>query len=149
MVLAKGLGELLPGFLLDILAFGGQNNTPTGSIAVPTQDGTTAYYSNSFPLRRGMTFGWEIQLSGATPNVKVELEQGNQRPNAELAADSAWCIPDNKTTAMFPAISNTNVHQTAYAPNSTGFGRLKITGGTSNGANVMVIVARQYAIKNV
>lgn len=146
-----GIGESLPGFLLDILNFGGINNKATGVIAVASSDNVTVVYSNSFPLRRGVIFGWEVKLGGTgTKAVKIELEQGNIRPVTEGLSDSAWVVPDNKTgNPMFVDVTDTNTHHAAYAPNPSAFGRLKITGLTGNDASTTLAVARQYAIKNV
>lgn len=145
--MTTGIAEILPGFLLDILAFG---VTPSGDIAIPTAD-ATAYYSNSFPLRRGITYGWEVAFtSGGTVAAKIELEQGNQRPATEGASDTAWAVPDNKTASpMFSAVADTARHFTAYSPDATGFGRLKITGASGNAATTKLHVARAYAIKTV
>ena len=149
--MAAGQTEMLPGILLDILKFGGINNTPTGNIAIPTADGSTVYYSNSFPLPRGGTFGWELQFtSSGTVACTVELEHGNQRPATEGAADTAWAIPDNKLTTnrLWPAAADTNVHFFAYSPDATAFGRLKITGNSTNNAATALSKARMYRIKN-
>lgn len=144
------MSEMLPGFLLDILAFGGVNNVPR-PLTVPLADNATPVYSNSFPLRRGLTFSWEIKLGGTgLKAVKVELEQGNVRPGTEGAADAAWVVPDNKSAApLFASIGDTATHNVPYAPNATGYGRLKFTGLTSNDASTTVTVARQYGIKTV
>lgn len=141
------MSEMPPGALLDILNFG---VTPTGAIAVPTQD-TTAYWSNSFPLRRGMTFSWEVKLGGTgTKAVKIELEQGNQRPVTEGAVDTTWAVPDNKTaTPMYASVADTAKHIVAYAPDATGYGRLKLTGLTGNDASTTLTIAKQYGIKTV
>lgn len=146
--MVAGLGEILPGFLLDILNFGGQNNTPTGAIAVAS---TGTAYSNSFPLRRGVTYGWTVKMtSSGTVTVKVELEQSNVRPVTEGASDVNWVVPDNKSASpMFSAISDTNIHNVAYSPNATGFGRLKLTGSGSNDASTKLAVAQAYGIKTV
>ena len=139
-----GQGELTPGFLLDILAFG---TSPTGKITV---DATAVAYSNSFPLRRGMTFGWEVMFDSAgSVNCKVELEQGNARPTTEGVADAAWVVPDNKAASpMFAAITDKLDHQVAYAPNAMAYGRLKFTGITGNNAATQVVTAKMYSIKN-
>lgn len=143
-----GLGEMLPGFLLDTLSFGGQDVSPTGDITV---NGTGIVYGKSFPLRRGITYGWELQFTSVgAVNVMVELEQGNQRPATEGSSDSAWAIPDNKTASpMFAAITDTNAHFVAYSPDATAFGRLKFTGISGNNAATKVHVARAYCIKTV
>lgn len=142
------MAEMLPGFLLDILTFG---VTPIGQIAVALADSVTPAYSNSFPLRRGCIMGWEIQLGGTgTKAVKVELEQSNVRPAVEGTADVNWVIPDNKVaTPLYADITDVLKHQVAYAPNPTGFGRLKFTGLVGNDPSTVVTAARVYALKNI
>ena len=146
--MTTGLGEMLPGFLLDILKFGGQLNVPL-AIAVPLSDNSTPVYSNSFPLRRGLTYSFEIKLGGTgTKAVKVQLEQSNQRPGTEGSADNAWVVPDDRTT-IFADITDTNTHIAAYAPEATAFGRLKVIGLTGNDASTVISVARAYGIKTI
>lgn len=149
MAFASGLGEILPGTLLDILAFGGQNNLATGDILVNASN--AAVFSNSFPLRRGVTYAWEVTFtSPGSVVVKVELEQGNQRPATEGATDTSWAVPDNKTASpMFSSITDTNMHSAAYSPNASAFGRLKLTGSGANNAGTKLHVARAYGIKTV
>ncbi len=141
-------GEMLPGALLDTLNFIGQGTTVSGDILV---NATGTAFGRSFPLRRGMTYGWEVQFtSPGSVNVKIELEQGNQRPGTEGSSDTAWAVPDNKTAnVMFPAITDTNVHFTAYSPDATAFGRLKMTGIAGNDAGTKLHVARAYGVKTV
>lgn len=142
-----GLGEMLPGVLLDTLNFLGQGTSVSGPITVAS---TSVAYGRSFPLPRGVTFGWEIQFSSlGTTDVKIELEQSNQRPATEGSSDTAWAIPDNKVAApLFAEITDKNVHFTAYSPDATAFGRFKFTGLGTNAASTAAAVARVYRIKN-
>jgi hypothetical protein len=144
--MTDGLGELAPGFLLDLLTFG---KSPSGSIAIA--GGAAVAYGNSFPLRRGVMSGWEVKFtSTGTILVKVELEQGNQRPVTEAVADATWAIPDNKVaTPIFAAIADTNKHIAAYAPDVTAYGRLKFTGSGANDASTKCTVAKVYQLKSV
>lgn len=146
-------GTQLPGFLLDLVAYQNAKQL-VANLATPIAVATTAVvYTQSFPLRRGMTFGWEIKMSSSgVCTVTIELEQANQPPTTELAQDDAFVIPANKTGAngMFPAgtIITTNTYNVAYSPNASALGRLKITGTGSNDATTALAVARMYAIKN-
>jgi hypothetical protein len=139
------VGNQLPGFLVDILA-------STGALAVA---GTGVAYSNSFVLRRGVTFGWEVKLtSSGVCTVTIELEQANQPPTTEGTQDDAFVIPVNKltTAGMFPTgiiVTAATHYITAYSPDATVLGRLKITGTGSNDASTKLVLARMYEIKNV
>ena len=80
----------------------------------------------------------------------MELEQSNVRPATEQAADANWSIPDNKTaTPLFAAVTDALIHNQAYSPNATAFGRYKFTGLSSNNAATQCVTARAYAIKTV
>ena len=147
-------GTMLPGRLIDILKVG-QEASPTiftgATIAIASTD--TAY-SHSFPLPRGMTFGWEIVLtSSGVVAVTVELEEANQPPTTEGAQDDAFVIPVGKTTTngLFPTgvVIATGVHyMVAYSPVAAALGRLKFTGTGANDAATVCSVARLYVIKN-
>ena len=144
---ASQAGNLNPGFLVDILALGGVTTLAVAS--------TNVAYSQSFILRRGCTYGWEIKMhntSGAC-TVTVELEQANQPPATEGAQDDAFVIPVGKgtTNGMFPTgtiVAADTVYITAYSPVATVFGRLKFTGTGSNAASTVCSRARMYEIKN-
>lgn len=138
---------LFPGTLLDIIALGGATSIAVG--------GTNVAYSQSFYLRRGMTFGWEVKFtSSGVCTATVELEQANQPPNTEKAQDDSFVIPVGKgtTNGLFPTgviVAAATRYITAYAPVATILGRLKITGTGSNDASTVLALARVYEIKNV
>ena len=146
-------GTNYPGLLWDILKFGGANFPAQAHTNIPVA-GTAVAYSNSFKLNRGMTYGWEVAFtSSGVCTVTVELEQGNQPPTTEGAADGSWVIPVGKATTngLFPAgtiIAPATTYITAYSPVATILGRLKITGTGSNDASTVLSLARVYEIKN-
>ncbi len=137
------MAETLPGILFDILR--GSTSKAVG--------GTNVAYTKSFPLPRNSSFGWDVQFdSPGVVNVKVELEQSDVRPVTEESADTTnWTIPLNKSTPMIAAVTDELVNKTAYAPNASAFGRLKLTGlnsGTTNDAGTVLTRARMYTVKN-
>lgn len=139
-------GNQVPGFLNDILAAGGDT-----SIAVGT---TSVAYSQSFVLRRGVVFGWEVKMtSSGVVAVTIELEQANQPPNTEKAQDDSFVIPVGKATTngLYPTgviVAANTRYITAYSPVATVLGRLKLTGTGSNDASTVLSLARRYAIKS-
>lgn len=146
-------GTNFPGLLWDLLEFGGAlfpNKIHTNLAC----GGTSTYWTNSFKLNRGMTFGWEVALtSSGTVAVTIELEQGNQPPTTEGAADGSWAIPVDRltTNGMFPSgtiVAAATTYITGYQPDATILGRLKITGTGSNDASTVLSLARCYQIKN-
>lgn len=147
-------GTQLPGVLLDLIKY--QNQAQSGATLVTPigVGGTSVYYTQSFPLHRGVIFGWEFKVtsSGAVA-LTIELEQANQPPNTELAQDDAFNIPIGKTTTngLIPTgnIVAAGWFNTAYAPISSALARLKITGTGSNHASTALAIARVYQIKSV
>ena len=139
-------GNVTPGFLVNILGLGGVT-----TLAVPS---TNTVYSQSFILRRGCTYGWEIAFtSNGVVAVTVELEQSNQPPVTEGAQDDSFVIPVGKATTngLYPTntIVAANVRYiTAYSPIATVLGRLKFTGTGANAASTVCSIARMYEIKN-
>ena len=132
--------EINPGTVVDILQLGGVT-----SLAAPSE---TTVFSQSFPLLKGAAYGWTLQFSSAGDiDVKVELEQGFTRPTTEGTTDTAtFVVPDNKTTELI-SIDDEDLHVTAYAPDATPYGRLKITGQSGNAASTTLTTAKFYVIK--
>ena len=148
-------GNVTPGFLVDILALGYQSNplifTSKTMLAVAS---TNTVYSQSFILRRGCTYGWEVAFtSSGVVAVTVELEQSNQPPVTEGSQDDSFVIPVGKATTngLYPTgtIAATGVRYiVAYSPVATVLGRLKFTGTGINAASTVCSIARMYEIKN-
>jgi hypothetical protein len=147
-------GTNYPGLLWDLLAQGGANSKTGQAHTSVACGGTSVYWTNSFKLNRGMTFGWEVALtSSGVCTVTIELEQGNQPPTTEGAADGSWVIPVGKSGAngLFPSgtiVAAATTYIVAYAPVATILGRLKITGTGSNDVSTTLSLARLYDIKN-
>lgn len=146
------LGTQLPGVLLDLVKY--QNQEQLGAtLTTPIACGGAAvYYTQSFPLHRGVIFGWEFKVtSTGVVALTIELEQANQPPNTELAQDDAFGIPIGKTTTngLIPTgnITGAGWFKTAYAPIASAVGRLKITGTGSNDASTALAIARLYQLK--
>ena len=148
-------GTLYPGFLTDILALGYALNptifTSATALAIAS---TGVVYSRSFVLRRGMSFGLELKFtSSGVVAVTVELEQSNQPPVTEGSQDDSFVVPVDKATTngLFPTgkitAGNTR-YITAYAPDPTILGRLKLTGTGANDASTVLTIARLYEIKD-
>ena len=146
---------VIPGLLLDVLALGYQSNplifTNATSLAIA---GTGTVYSQSFMLRRGVTYGWEVKFAGTVVAVTCELEQANQPPATEGAQDDAFVIPVGKATTngLYPTgtiIATATRYITAYSPVATVMARFRFTGTGSNNADCVCNLLRVYEIKNV
>lgn len=113
--------------------------TPQGTTAPATfavgGTGTPAYWTKSFPLPKGRSFGMLIRLLSAnTKNIKAELEQGNTVPGTENATDAAWAV----TTELSAAITSTTPVIAAPAPKVTKYARVKFSTLSGNHADVVV-----------
>lgn len=147
-------GTQLPGVLLDLINYQSQQNVLAGNAAITTFPvaSTGVVYTQSFPLHRGMIFGWEFKVtSSGVVALTIELEQANQPPTTELAQDDAFSIPIGKTTTngLIPtgSIVAAGWYKTAYAPIASALARLKITGTGSNDASTALTIARLYQLK--
>lgn len=152
----QGLGEQLPGTVLDFLQMTLAAVTAGGAGATITASGVTVastgvIYLQSFTLPRNVTFGWLAQFTSVgAVDARIDLEQGWARPATEGAADSSWSVPDNKrtTNALFQEITDQLVHITSFSPDATPFARIKITGLGSNNAATLLSSMKAYALKN-
>lgn len=158
----QGTGEQIPGTIMDFIqmtsqmkvildAAGTSHSLPTVTASGITVNGTGTIYLPSFIKPRNVTWGWLAKFASVgTVDAKVELEEGWARPTTEGASDAAWVSADNKLTSsmLFQEISDTLNHITAYAPNATPYGRIKITGLGSNNAATLIASMKAYVIKN-
>ena len=150
------IGTQFPGVLLDLIKFQSEQNVLAGAAAITSIScgGASTYYTQSFPLHRGVVFGWEFKVtSSGVVALTIELEQSNQPPTTELFQDDAFGIPIGKTTTngLIPSgnIITVGWYKTAYAPIPSVLGRLKLTGTGGNDATTALSVARVYQIKTV
>lgn len=110
--------------LIDLLAREGVTTLVVG--------GTSVVYSKSVPMPFSDTFGIEYNVtSPGTIDVKVELEQGNQLPATEGAADANWAV----TQTLETSLADGAVRFKALSPIVTKFMRLKLTGQGLNNAS--------------
>ena len=143
-------GTLLPGFLFDILA--NQNSKQGTSLTGFAVASTATVRSQSFILRRGVTYNWEFRVtSSGTVALTIELEESNQPPNTELSQDDSFVIPIGKgtTNGLVPTgnITAAGTYRVLYTPAGSAVGRLKITGTGSNDASTVVTVAKIHEVR--
>ena len=83
------------------------------------------YYTHTFVLTHQRFFGCELKFSTDTDvNVKVELEQGNERPAVQGSYSANYVVAAD----TIATITDENVHLCPVAPVVAIYGRLKITG---------------------
>ena len=96
-------------------------------------------YTRSFRLGDADTFAFKYRAVSAssTPDVLIQMEVGDSVPTTEGAADTSWIVPaehDNieasLTTELWKKLD--------FAPVTSKYGRLKITGSGSNPADTIV-----------
>lgn len=106
------------------------------SIAI---DGATGVgYSDTFQLQAGRVYAFDFQAtSDGTVEVLVALEQSNDLPTTESAADLKYVIP-NDAAALDADIGDELRHIKAYAPAATKYARFKFTGSGSNHTSTVI-----------
>lgn len=133
--------------VVDILEVtnGGKSDT---SITVAT---TGTAYSKSFPLPFTASFGFSLQFStGGAVAVTVELEQSNDLPATEEAADTGWAVPIDADGASQGGIidaDSENYMVVNFAPVVSKYARLKLTGTGSNAADTKLILAQMNFVQ--
>jgi len=137
--MALALNESTASNFIDILQLAN-----VSSLAVPSQ---TAVRTYSFPFFENRSFGWEVQFSGTTINVKIQLEQAVQgRPSSEGGgADVDYVIPDEDIN-IADGITDNTVHLIKFAPGVFPFGRLLLTGLSGNTSDVLLTRCRLVTV---
>ena len=114
--------------------------TATGVEAIPVA-GVVTVYSESFPLFDvEKAFGVKILAGGTgTKKVLVELEESNARPSTEGSADSDYVEADSVPDVAL--LTDTDLHIVEVEPILRMYGRLKLTGQSTNDASTTVTVS--------
>lgn len=124
--------------LVDILGLGGVTQAAVASEGV--------FYSECFPIEDA-TYSFEyLFTSGGTVKAKVQLEQSNVLPATEGAASANFVVPDG-ALELDDACEDEVVHIKAYAPASTLYGRIKVTGLATNDASTVLSRLRMTLAK--
>jgi hypothetical protein len=91
------------------------------------------YYTHTFVITHQRYFGCELQFSSDTDvNVKVELEQGNVKPDVQGSYSPNFVV----ATDLIDNITDENVHLYPITPVVAVYGRIKVTGlNNSDGVN--------------
>lgn len=117
--------------------------TENAGISLVINGSGSVVYGASFPVPDAALMGWWIQFdSPGVVAVKVELEQGLDRPATEGSADTGYVVPDSITTEMFANIDDEDLHATAYSPVVSKYARLKLTGLAGNNAATELAIAK-------
>lgn len=99
---------------------------------------TGTVYTPSFPLMGAEAFGVTLlAASDGDVDVKIELEQGEQRPTTEEAVDASfWKEPDGMADVL--VVNDKLLHKKNLAPVPGLYGRFKLTGQGSNDATTTI-----------
>ena len=114
----------------------GFNSKVANALAIASQ---AVVYSNSFRMSFGESFGASFLATSASsvPDLKIELEQGDNPPTTEGSSDSNYVVADG----VAPLYANLTVETTkrrAISPVPSAYGRYKITGGASNPSDTVI-----------
>ncbi len=118
--------EITPIILRNWLNIQGNNNAPVDVAGVGIG------YTVTLPLTQESSFGLLLQFSSpGSIEVKVDFEQGNNRPATEQAASPEFVIPAN-AISLFESITDSDIHIVAFNPVVTKYARLLLTGSGVN-----------------
>lgn len=115
-----------------------------GALAVVT---TGTARTPAFFMPRNASYSVEIKMAGTGPDVKIDIECGNGKPDTERASDSDFVLPE-AGSALTTQINDANSHFIVLSPTVCQYVRFLFTGISSNGADVTCAVFRICVSKN-
>lgn len=102
--------------------------------------------SFSLPMVQDVSFGWLFQFaSPGAIDVQIDLEQSNDRPATEKAADANYVIPEGVNPII--TISDSLVHIIAFNPVVTKYTRLLLTGLGTNDPGTQLVRAEMTYVR--
>ena len=121
--------------------------TVADGLSMAIADDATVY-SKSWEWGTGEYYALDyIATSGGVVGLKIEIEQGNDRPGTEGSSDSNWVVAENAQDVESNLDDKTQ-HFKKLSPVVTKYGRLKITGSATNASNTALVakLARQEEV---
>jgi hypothetical protein len=117
-------------FVQDVVSSAGATSIAIASTAV--------VYTQSFKLAWGEYFGLRYQAisAGGTPDLKIELQQGDVPPTTEGAADAEYVEAENMSD-IETNLTTEIVHRKSISPPPSVYARFKITGNAANPADTV------------
>jgi len=110
----------------------------------PTVNSTNINYTDSFVLTRHRAYSLEVQFYSDTDvNVKIDLEQGNERPSVERSASSVFV----GTIDTLKTVADEDVHILPVCPVVSVYGRLKLTGVDGNSNTTVLTKAKWVEVE--
>lgn len=111
-----------------------------GSVLLAVGAGATIY-TDVFKLSGLDTFALSYQADCAgTPNVKIELEQGIDKPSPQNAADDGYVVPET-LAEINEALIDKFMHHQAIFPVGLTYLRFKITELSSTNADTVLTMS--------
>lgn len=120
-------------------------NDVEGATTLAVPSASTTVYGKSFRLCKNHSYGLIYRFTGTTITVKVELEEGNQPPTTEGAADTSWAVGHILDAAVVASAALAK----GVDPVVAKYGRLKLTPSGSNHADVLLVLAQLGVSKNL
>lgn len=102
-------------------------------------NGTATVYTNSFKIGFADNFGAMFLASSvsSTPNLKIELEQGDAPPTIEGSSDANYVVADG-VGDVYASLTAITVKRRGISPVPSMYGRYKITGNTGNPTDTLI-----------
>lgn len=116
----------------------GFNTKVADAVAIASQ---AVVYTNAFRLQFSDTFGASFLANSAssTPDLKIELEQGDNLPTTEGSSDANYVVGDGVGDIYTNLIAETTKRR-AISPVPSMYGRFKITGNAGNVADTVLTI---------
>lgn len=116
----------------------GANYKIASAVAIAS---TATVYTNSFRIGFADVFGASFLASSAssTPDLKIELEQGDNVPTSEGSSDTNYVVADG-VGDIYTNLTSEVTKRKAIVPVPSQYGRFKITGNASNPADTVITI---------
>lgn len=99
--------------------------------ALTVAGASATVWTNSADIRDAIFFGIVVKFtSSGSPNVQIDMEQGNAVPTTEGATDASWIIPDG--VSAIATVTDTNLHEFALSPKVMRYLRIKLSAQSGN-----------------
>ena len=102
--------------------------------------GAVTVRSRAFDISKDIVFGLHIKADSetGTPDIKVELEEGNALPATEGSEETTKFVEPDGFDDLFAQINDKLAHIKTVAPIPMKYARLKITGINANPPDTIV-----------
>lgn len=116
----------------------GANYKVASSLAIAS---TAVVYTDSFRIGFADVFGASFLATSAssTPDLKIELEQGDNPPTTEGSSDANYVVGDG-VGDIYTNLTSEATKRKAIVPVPSAYARYKITGNAGNPSDTVITI---------